>query len=81
MNERFYELVPVYRDYKSAADVVAAFKAGKDFRGDYQLNFKYCSIRDFAPGDTIELYYKGNSESVVYIVVRDDVRRKGGDNA
>ncbi len=58
---RYFELSPAYgRDYKNAKDVKAAFIGGKDFDGDYQLNFQLCSIRDlegFKPY-TANLRYK-----------------------
>ena len=60
----YYELRPAYgRDYKSKAEVIAAFKEGKDFSGDYQMGFQYCSITDFKPGDHVLLRYK-NSRAV-----------------
>lgn len=53
-----FELSPAYgRDYKNSKEVIAAFKAGKDFDGDYQVGFKLVSIRDFAPGATVMLRY------------------------
>ncbi len=58
---RYFELSPAYgRDYKNKAEVIAAFKSGKDFGGDYQLGFQLCSIRDleqFKPY-TANLRYK-----------------------
>lgn len=61
-----YELAPAYgRDYKSKAEVEAAFRAGKDFEGDYQLGFKPVGIQDFAPGATVMLRYKGNRSVTV----------------
>lgn len=63
----FYELTPAYgRDYKNKAEVTNAFKEGKDFSGDYQMNFAYCSIRDFKPGDTVLLRYKRNTQVTSY---------------
>ena len=58
----YYELTPAYgRDYKSAAEVKAAFLAGKDFEGDYQMGFQLCSIRDIPPGSIANLRYKRNT--------------------
>lgn len=55
----YYELQPAYgRDYKTAKEVKEAFAAGKDFIGDYQMNFQYMSVRDLKPGDTAMLRYK-----------------------
>lgn len=54
-----FELAPAYgRDYKSKAEVEAAFREGKDFEGDYQLGFKPCGISDFEPGSTVNLRYR-----------------------
>jgi hypothetical protein len=65
----YYELSPAYgRDYKTAKEVKAAFEAGKDFVGDYNLRFALCSIRDFKPGDTVNLRYKKNRSVVPYKV-------------
>lgn len=52
-------LTPAYgRDYKTALQIEADFRAGKDFvfAGVGQIG-RYCSIRDFKPGTTIELRY------------------------
>ncbi len=54
-----YELSPAYgRDYKNAKEAKEAFLAGKDWEGDYQLNFQICGKSDFQPGDTVLLRYK-----------------------
>ena len=59
----FYELSPAYgRDYKSAKDVIEAFNKGKDFVGDYNLDFRYCSKRDIPAGSTVMLRYKANRQ-------------------
>ena len=54
----YYELAPAYgRDYKSAAEVKAAWAAGKDFMGDYQLGFKPVNINDIPKPATVLLRY------------------------
>lgn len=59
----YYELTPAYgRDYKSAKEVTAAFEAGQDFEGDYQLGFKLCSKSDLPLGSTAILRYKRNTQ-------------------
>jgi hypothetical protein len=73
MNEKitasWHELLPAYgRDYKNKRDVESAFRSGMDFYGDFQLGFKLCSIRDFAPGTKVLLRYK-NRFSVTSITV------------
>lgn len=59
----FYELTPAYgRDYKTKAEVTAAWNDDKDFLGDYQLGFKPVNRRDLKPGDTVLLRYKRNTQ-------------------
>jgi len=54
----FHVLTPAYgRDYKSAKEVIADFDDGKDFVGDYSLQFQYVSKRDLAPGSSVQLRY------------------------
>jgi hypothetical protein len=61
INTRYCELQPAYgRDYKNKKECEAAFRAGQDFLGDYQLGFKPCVIGDFEKGVPILLRYKGN---------------------
>jgi len=62
----YYELTPAYRNYKTKAEVIEAFKAGKDFHGDYQLNFRLCSIADFKPGDICNLRYSNDTKVAPY---------------
>lgn len=58
-----FELQPSYgRDYKNKADVEAAFRAGKDFDGDFQLGFKPINIEAFAPGSVCMLRYASNTK-------------------
>ena len=53
-------LTPAFgKDYKSAAEVEAAFRKGEDFvYNGPQGGGVYCSIRDFAPGADVGLRYK-----------------------
>tara|TARA_R110000868_G_scaffold410044_1_gene696989 strand:- start:335 stop:556 length:222 start_codon:yes stop_codon:yes gene_type:complete len=65
----YYELTPAYgRDYKTKAEVIAAFEAGKDFEGDYNLGFRLCSKTDIPPGSTVNLRFKKNRTAAVYKV-------------
>lgn len=65
----YYELTPAYgRDYKTKAEVIAAFESGKDFAGDYNLGFRLCNKEAFKPGDTVNLRYKKNRAVVPYKV-------------
>jgi len=58
----FYELTPAYgRDYKNKAEVTAAFNAGKDFEGDYQLGFSLVNKEQLPAGSTVMLRYKRNT--------------------
>lgn len=58
ITENYIQLQPAYgKDYKNKAEIEKAFKDGKDFEGGYQINFKLCSIRDFAKGVKVELRY------------------------
>lgn len=57
----FYELSPAYgRDYKTKAEVVAAFNEGKDFEGDFSLGFKLVNKPQLPAGSTVILRYKNN---------------------
>lgn len=65
----YYSLTPAYgRDYKTAAEVKAAFDSGKDFVGDYNLGFRLCNKGAFKPGDTVNLRYKKDRSVVPYKV-------------
>jgi hypothetical protein len=60
----YFELAPAYgRDYKSKAEVVAAWNEGKDFAGDFQLGFKPVNKADLEAEwkgkATVHLRYKG----------------------
>jgi len=59
----YFELEPAYgRDYTSKAAAIAAFEEGKDWLGDYQLNFQLVSKSDFKPTDRVNLRYKRKTE-------------------
>lgn len=56
------ELEPAYgRDYKSKSEVETAFRAGKDFIGDYTIGFKPVNICDIEPGTTQLLRYRAKT--------------------
>lgn len=58
----FYELTPAYgRDYMTKAEVIAAWKADKDFEGDYQLGLKPVNRQDIPKPCTVMLRYKHNT--------------------
>lgn len=58
----FFELTPAYgRDYKTKAEVIAAWKADKDFEGDYQLGFKPVNRQDIPKPCSVMLRYKRNT--------------------
>lgn len=55
----YYELIPAYgRDYKTKAEVVEAFNSGKDFEGDYSLNFQLVNKEQLPKGAVVNLRYK-----------------------
>lgn len=57
----YYKLTPAYgRDYKTKAEVIAAFESGKDFEGDYTHSFQLVNIDAFQVGDVCNLRYKSN---------------------
>jgi len=62
-------LVPAYgRDYKSQAEVIAAWSEGKDFliaSLSHPSHGKYCSIRDFGGYSGIKLRYNKLKKVVV----------------
>ena len=70
----YYELTPAYgRDYKTAAAVKAAFEAGKDFTGDYQLGFALVNKPQIAIGSTVNLRYKGGRNLAVVKVAHHNL--------
>ena len=61
-------LSPYLTDYKSANEVEAAYKSGKDFiLNDIssKWNGRACSIRDF-PSERVELRYNQNRRVTVF---------------
>ena len=60
----YYELTPAYGrdDYKTGKEVKAAFDAGKDFEGDYQLGFSLVNKPQIPIGSTVLLRYKRNTQ-------------------
>jgi len=69
ITENYVQLMPAYgRDYKTKAEVEKAFREGKDFEGGYQIGFKLCSVRDFAPGIKVELRYAKLSKAHIVTV-------------
>lgn len=71
----YYELSPAYgRDYKSKAEVTAAWIADKDFDGDYQLGFMKVNRTDLNQSGkpyTVNLRYR----KLTMVAV---VKEKGG---
>jgi hypothetical protein len=69
---RTYIVSPAYgRDYKNRRDALDAFKSGKDFTHETSLIFgggSYCSIRDFAPGEKIEIRYNRKQGIVIFTI-------------
>jgi len=66
----YHVLVPAYgRDYKNKTEVESAFKEGKDFKGySHLIGGMYCSIRDFYPGDKVELRYSKMTKLTVVTI-------------
>ena len=65
-------LTPAYgRDYKSAFGVLKDFTDGKDFiYNDISSPYvgKYCSIRDFKPGQRLKFRYAQLTESFFHVI-------------
>lgn len=62
----YYELQPAPgRDYKTAAEVKAAFNTGSDFAGDHQLGFKPVNKGDIPIGSSVILRYQANRKLAV----------------
>lgn len=60
-------VTPAYaRDYKNQKDTKAAFLSGVDFK--LQPEGCYCSVRDFAPGVTVNVRYN-KLRKVIPVVV------------
>jgi hypothetical protein len=67
----YFELSPAYgRDYKTKAEVIAAWREGKDFDGNYQLGFKPVNIEDIPKPCTVNLRYKGQRMVAVVKVAK-----------
>lgn len=75
ITENYVELTPAYgRDYKSAADAIVAFFGGKDWKlASVGYRGTYCSVRDFAPGVTVNLRYRCNTRVAVVAIPATDV--------
>ena len=57
---QYFGLTPAYgRDYKTKAEVIEAWEAGKDFEGDYSLKFMKVNKNDIPKPCTVMLRYKG----------------------
>lgn len=62
----YYELTPAYgRDYKTKAEVIAAWEGGKDFEGDIFLGFRKVNKADIPKPCTVNLRYKRNRSVAV----------------
>ena len=62
-------LTPAYgRDYKSKAEVIAAFEAGNDFMINDPWTTEICSIRDFGAGQTVQIRYGKLRKVLMYKV-------------
>lgn len=59
---------PAYgRDYRSKAAAIQDWKDGKDFvYHGLDASGRYCSIRDFGPGDVINIRYKKLTQVAPY---------------
>jgi hypothetical protein len=61
ITENWITVSPAYgRDYKSGKDAKADFLKGKDFKLHSMTRHEgtYCSVRDFAPGVSVQIRYK-----------------------
>lgn len=68
--DSFVVLTSAYgRNPKTAEEVIALFKSGKDFQSDIRFGFAYCSIRDFPPGSKAELRFNGLEDLVIVEVL------------
>ena len=70
ITQNYLTISPAYgRDYKSQAEVEAAFELGKDFKMEsIGQGGTYCSIRDFAPGTVVSIRYNKLQRVVNYTV-------------
>ncbi len=58
MSNRWYECTPVDRDYNTAREAEESFRNGQDWHLTSPVGPTRCSVRDFEPGDMIELRFK-----------------------
>ena len=71
----YYELQPAPgRDYKTAAEVTAAFHAGSDFEGDFQMGFMPVNKQGIPLGSTVNLRYSSNRKLAVVKVTDHELR-------
>jgi len=66
-------LTPAYgRNYKTEAEVIKDFQAGKDFTFNFPTGRVYCSIRDSVIGERIKLRYNKQEKAVFYTITATD---------
>jgi hypothetical protein len=66
-------LLPAYgRDYKSEAEVIKNFQAGRDFEINYPTGSTYCSIRDGVIGERVKLRYNKGTQELFYTITAKD---------
>jgi hypothetical protein len=57
----YFDLTPAYgRNYKTKAEVIAAWETNLDFEGDYSLGFKPVNREDIPKPCTVRLRYQQN---------------------
>ena len=60
------ELAQAYgRNRKKKSEVIADFRSGKDFIGDYTIGFAYTGIADFKAGETVMLRHDSDRKVAV----------------
>lgn len=70
-------LTPAYgRDYCYKAEVLEAFRQGKDFMLNLMNETTYCSVTDYNAGDMVKIKYNRQKCAVFYRVVDADLIRK-----
>jgi hypothetical protein len=69
---RYFVVSPAYgQDYSNRVQALEAWRTGKDFVHESAAALgggRYCSIRDFKPGDKIEIRYRKRRQAVVETV-------------
>ena len=60
------------RDYSTKAEVIADFRAGKDFIVNFPKGSIYCSIRDGVIGEMIKFPYNKGKEAIFYTITASD---------